>query len=104
MENLKALKERLQYEIKPILKEKKEEEEKDNNESEAEGSYEYRNTTSQTKGRVRMLEYDVDYRELMDFLLEEVPNISWTVPKARQVFKAIKKYLGISKTKDNSEQ
>ena len=102
MKDLKRFKEKLEYEINPLLEKKDKEddkEEKKKSDSDAEGAYEYRNTSRQTKGRVRMLEYDVDYSDLMDFLTVEVPNISWTVPKTRQTFKALRKFLGFQKEK-----
>ena len=101
MDNLKDLSERLKYEINPLLEKKKEEKETDKDkDSSVEGAYEYRSTASETKGRVRTLSYDINYKELSEFLEKEVSNISWTVPKARQTFKAIRKYLGFQKEKE----
>jgi len=109
MENLKAFKEKLEYEINPILEKKKDGDKKDkdkdkkdkDNDNQAKGAYEYKSTSRETRGKVRVLQYDVDYKDLMEFLSEEVPNISWTIPKSRQVFKAIRKYLGFQKNKDS---
>jgi len=102
MDNLKAFKEKLEYEINPLLEKKKEDKEKKkDNDNQSSGAYEYKSTSRETRGKVRVLQYDVDYKELMEFLSEEVPNVSWTIPKSRQVFKAIRKYLGFQKDKDS---
>jgi DNA-directed RNA polymerase specialized sigma54-like protein len=110
MDNLKAFKEKLEYEINPLLEKKKDKDDKDDkedkkdNENQSKGAYEYKSTSRETRGKVRILQYDVDYKELMEFLSEEVPNISWTIPKSRQVFKAIRKYLGFQKDKDKDSE
>ncbi len=103
MDFLKDLQEKLEDEI--FLSEKEEEEdmerdEEDNPEKKKGGrAITYRETQRKTKGKAFSIAYDVDYKELKDELDTAVPNVSWTIPKVRETFKAIRKYVGFSDPK-----
>lgn len=119
MNSLRALQEKLRYSLGEDLleDEKKDEDEKDekkkedkkddkgkekkdDKKSDKKGhSYVYRSTARETKGRAIQMTYDVDYKELMDYLEEKVPNIAWTLPKVREVFKSIRDFVGFNDPK-----
>jgi hypothetical protein len=65
------------------------------------GSYtrravEYRSTPRKTRGKVFYMYYDIDYKDMAEYLKKEVPGVTWTVPKTRRVFRAIRKFIGFS--------
>ena len=57
-------------------------------------SYEYLSTNRKTKGKAMYITYEVDYDDLNNYLKDKVKGISWTLPKTRATFKAIRKYIG----------
>jgi hypothetical protein len=57
---------------------------------------EYRSTARRTKGKVFYMYYDLDYKDMADYLRNEVPGVTWTIPKTRRIFRAIRKYVGFS--------
>lgn len=103
MNNLKDLQEKLRFSLGEYLieedEDEKDEDEKDDKKKKNDKSraYVYRSTSRETKGRAIQLRYDVDYKELKDYLEEYVPNISWSLPKVRETFKAIRKFMGFDK-------
>jgi hypothetical protein len=57
---------------------------------------EYRSTARKTRGKVFYMYYDIDYKDLADYMTQEVSGVTWTIQKARRVFRAIRKYIGFS--------
>lgn len=59
-------------------------------------SIEYKSTSRETSGRSTLIKYDIDYDALKTELEAGrlVGNMSWTLPKVREVFKIIRKVVG----------
>jgi hypothetical protein len=107
MNSLRELKNKLEEELLLVEQDEDIESSEEDEEEEEKGgrgrSYEYRSTARQTKGKAFFIDYDVDYRELMEFLEERVPNVSWTVPKTRETFKAIREFVGFDDPRKSSK-
>jgi hypothetical protein len=100
VDSLKELKIRLKEEL--FIEESEDEKEQDAKDKQR--AFTYRKTDRGTKGKAVSIEYEVDYKDLKTQLDKSVPNINWTIPKVKETFKIIRKFVGFEDPQKNKSE